>query len=123
MVSLKPEALKGSVILTHGHTGQLPGGPMIIGAPHMLCTVCFYCLNTDFVGSTNTINVCLILSTFSFIPVSGCVGMGPSELLCPGAFDAVKMALDTGSYLFTFKLVLIYIYILLFYFLFCLSHY
>jgi hypothetical protein len=25
--------------------------------------------------------------------------MGPSELLCPGAFDAVKMALDTGSYL------------------------
>ena len=25
--------------------------------------------------------------------MSGCVGMGPSALLCPGAHDAVKMAL------------------------------
>jgi hypothetical protein len=50
--------------------------------------------NTDFVGSTNTINICLILSTFySFIPVSGYVGMGRSALLCPGANIAVKTAL------------------------------
>ena len=27
--------------------------------------VCFKCLDTDFVVSTNTINICLILSTFS----------------------------------------------------------
>ena len=55
----------------------------------------FLCLNTDFVGSTNTIkNICLILSTiYIFIPVSGCVGRGPSALLCLGAYNAVKMAL------------------------------
>jgi hypothetical protein len=81
-----------------GHTGQLPGGPTIIGAPHMLCIACFYCLNTDFVGSTNTIHVCLILSTFSFIPVSGCVGIGTSALLCPGAYNAVKTVLLKGLY-------------------------
>ena len=28
-----------------------------------------------------------------FIPVSGCVGKGPSALLCPGAYNAVKTAL------------------------------
>jgi len=31
---------------------------------------------------------------YNFIPMSGCVGMGPSALLCPGAYDAVKMALS-----------------------------
>jgi hypothetical protein len=52
---------------------------------YMLCMACFfYCLNTYFVGSTNTINVRLILSTYSFITVSGCVGMGPSAVLFPG---------------------------------------
>jgi hypothetical protein len=30
---------------------------------------------------------------YSFIPLSGCVGMGPSALLCPGPRDAVKSAL------------------------------
>jgi hypothetical protein len=45
----------------------------------------YKCLNTDFVGSTNTINICLILSTiYIFIPVSGCVCMGHSALLFPG---------------------------------------
>ena len=35
-------------------------------------------LNTEFIGSTNTINICLILSTiYFFIPVSGCVGRTP----------------------------------------------
>jgi len=29
----------------------------------------------------------------SFIPVSVCVGRGPSALLWPGAYNAVKMAL------------------------------
>ena len=58
-------------------------GPTSIG-PHdnMLCTAC---LNIDFVGLTNTINICLILSTiYIFIPVSGVVGTVPSALLCPG---------------------------------------
>jgi hypothetical protein len=31
--------------------------------------------------------------SYSFIPMSGCVGMGPSELLFPGVRDAVKTAL------------------------------
>jgi hypothetical protein len=30
---------------------------------------------------------------YSFIPMSGCVGMGPSALLFSGARDAVKTAL------------------------------
>ena len=30
---------------------------------------------------------------YSFIPMSGCVGMGPSALLFPGARDAAKTAL------------------------------
>ena len=30
---------------------------------------------------------------YSFIPMSGCVGMGPSALLFPGASDVVKTAL------------------------------
>jgi len=40
----------------------------------------------------NFIDIC------SFIPVSGFAGIGPSVLLCPGAFDAVKMALLTATY-------------------------
>ena len=30
---------------------------------------------------------------YSFIPMSGCVGIGPSALIFPGTRDAVKMAL------------------------------
>jgi len=64
------------------------GGPTSIG-PHvnlyMLRTACFLMFNTDFVGSTNTIIIYLILSTiYIFIPLSGCVGWGPSALFCPG---------------------------------------
>jgi hypothetical protein len=33
------------------------------------------------------------LYIYSFIPMSGCVGMGRSALLFPGARDAVKTAL------------------------------
>jgi hypothetical protein len=36
-------------------------------------------------------------STFSFIPVNDCVGMGPSELLSPGAYYAIKTALGRRS--------------------------
>ena len=39
---------------------------------------CVLMLNHDFVPSTNTINICLILSTiYIIIPVSGCIGRGP----------------------------------------------
>ena len=60
----------------HGHAGQL-----------------------DFVGSTNTIYICLILSTiYIFISVSGCVGMEPSAL--SGVYCAVKTALYITPSLF-----------------------
>jgi hypothetical protein len=34
---------------------------------------------------------------YSFITASGCVGVGPSALLCPGTYDAVKTALYTSK--------------------------
>jgi len=33
------------------------------------------------------------IDIYSFIPVRDCVGMGPSALLFPGAYNAVKTAL------------------------------
>ena len=33
------------------------------------------------------------IDIYSFIPVSGCVGMGPSALFCPGVYITVTMAL------------------------------
>ena len=60
----------------------------------MLCTASFECLNIAFVESTNVINICLILLTiYIFIHASGCVGRGPSALLFPGTYDAVKTAM------------------------------
>ena len=45
----------------------------------------FWFLNTDFVGSINTRNICLILLTiYNFISVSVCIDMGLSALLWPG---------------------------------------
>jgi len=41
----------------------------------------------------NSIDIC------SFIPVIGCVGMGPRALICPGAYNAVKMALHPSALL------------------------
>ena len=55
-------------------------------------------MNTDFVGSTNTINICLILSTFTVLFQCGWVGMGLSALLCLGAYDAVKTSLNKPHY-------------------------
>ena len=53
---------------------------------HWLCWK--YCTNT-------ILDICLILSTiYIFIHVSGCVGRGPSALLCPGAYYAAKTALE-----------------------------
>ena len=51
-------------------------------------------LNIDFVGSSNIINIPLILSTiYICIPVSGCVRRGASTLLSPGVYTAVKTTL------------------------------
>jgi len=37
------------------------------------------------------------IDIYIFIPVSGCVGSGPSALLFPGAYNAIKMALMSGN--------------------------
>ena len=70
MIAIKTEWNISSAVLTHGHAGQLPGahehrGPMLI----YVCVwhVFFYCLNSKFVGSTNTLIICLILSTFTVL--------------------------------------------------------
>jgi hypothetical protein len=81
-----------SAVLMHGHNGQLPGVPRAKEPHTNLCIhVCciqhdLKCLNTDFVGSTNTRNICLILSTIysKFIPVCACIDRGLSALIWPG---------------------------------------
>jgi hypothetical protein len=51
----------------------------------VLYTHNFKFLNTDFVGSINTRNISLILSTiYNFISASVCIDMGLSALLWPG---------------------------------------
>ena len=45
------------------------------------------------------------IDIYSFIPVSGCVGRGPSALLCQGAYDAVETALH-GSCINTINVFL-----------------
>jgi hypothetical protein len=43
------------------------------------------------------------IDIYSFIPASACVGMGPSALLCLGAYNAAKMALYHYIYLLLIK--------------------
>ena len=77
-----------------GTQGRCPGAHANLC---MLCTTCILKFNNGFVGSTNTINICLILSIiYIVIPVSCCVGSDLSTLLCTGAYDAVKIALYIG---------------------------
>ena len=86
-----------SAILTHGHTGQFPGVPTNTGA--MLIYVC--CVQHVFLLFKHWFYwkyqynryMFIFIDIYSFIPVSGCVGMVPSALLCPGAHNAAKTAL------------------------------
>jgi hypothetical protein len=48
------------------------------------------------------------IDIYRFTPVSGCVAMGLSSLLCPGAYDAVKTALRIIIYIFYSGFVCIY---------------
>jgi hypothetical protein len=41
-----------------------------------------------------------LIDIYSFIPASACVGMGPSALLCPGAYNAAKNATHDMGYLY-----------------------
>ena len=87
--------VRGSAVLMHGYGG--PGDPMLI---YVCCARhVFLCLNTKKNLSTNTIYICLILSTiYVFIPVSGCVGRGPRAFPCPHAYNAVYTALVWGCF-------------------------
>jgi len=72
---------------------------------YVVYNMVFLCLNTDFVGSINMINICLILSTiYIFIPVSGCVDKGPQCTALSGVYNAAKTAMDG-----VFKLMFVYI--------------
>jgi hypothetical protein len=42
------------------------------------------------------------IDMYSFIPVSGGVGMGTSALLCPGAYNVIKTALSGEIHIHTF---------------------
>jgi hypothetical protein len=66
----------------------------------------FNCLNNDFVGRTIYILNCIDI--YRFTPVSGCVGMGLSSLLYPGAYDAVKTASRIIIYIFNSGFVCTY---------------
>ena len=50
-----------------------------------------------FVGSANTINMFNLIDNYSFIPLNGCVGRGPSSLLSPGAYYDINTALLIGT--------------------------
>jgi hypothetical protein len=55
-----------------------------------------YCMSFDLRPLVSSFRIYSMWShqsdIYRFTPVSGCVGMGLSSLLCPGAYDAVKTA-------------------------------
>jgi hypothetical protein len=64
---------------------RLAWGPYARGVPGQLSSVAMHCPLFELSY--------ILVTTYIFIPVSGCVGRGPSALLCLGAYDAVKTAL------------------------------
>ena len=74
-----------SVVLTHGHAGQLSGGPT-----SMLIYVC--CVGMFFFNVETLILSQYNKYMFNFIdhlPVSGCVSKRSSALLCPRTYNTV----------------------------------
>jgi hypothetical protein len=53
----------------------------------------FLCLNTDLLKYQYNKNMLNFIDIYSFIPVSGGVGMVTCALLCPWAYNVVKTAL------------------------------
>jgi hypothetical protein len=51
-----------------GTLGSFPGDPCL--SMHVVYGMFFESLNTEFGGRINTINICLILSTFTFLFLS-----------------------------------------------------
>ena len=98
-----------SDVLMYGYAGQLPWAHEH-RAPMLICACCVWqvcnCLNNYFVGRTIYILNCIDI--YRFTPVSGCVGMGLSSLLCPGAYDAAKTASRIIIYIFNSGFVCTY---------------
>ena len=89
----------------------------------MLCTTCFQCLSTDFVGSTNTINICLILSTiYSFIPVIDCVGRAPMHYFAQGPMKLYDPVSEYSDLFVWMSLIEIYKYLQWLFYLYIVPH-
>ena len=84
-----------------GTLGSCPGGPQATHANLcMLCTACFLVFKHWFCWKYQYNKYLFnFIDIYSFIPASGCVSMGPSALLWPGACNVVKTALITTHYL------------------------
>jgi hypothetical protein len=77
-----------SAVLTHGRTGQMPGshahwGPCLY--IYILCCVqhVFKCLNTDFVGSTNSIYMFNFIDHLHFYSCELLHRWGPQYIALP----------------------------------------
>ena len=77
--------------------GSCPVAPRA-NRPHanlfMMCTACFFLMFKHWFCRKYQYNKYMFnfIDIYSFIPVSGCVDMGPSALLFPGGYNAVKTA-------------------------------
>ena len=96
-----------STVLTHGHAGQMPGVPRA-KEPHanlcMFCTACLLMFIHWF--CTNIMNISLILCNIYIVSsVSGCICTcrGPSVLIFPGVYNAVKTALYVTCIKFNYE--------------------
>ena len=69
-----------SAVLTHGQEVARGSHANIC----MLCTACFCFMFKHWFSWKYQYNKCMFnsIDIYSFIPVSGCVGMGPSAILC-----------------------------------------
>jgi hypothetical protein len=54
-------------VLTQGYAGKCPGAPCLSMYDGVYRMFFFLGLNTEIVGNTDTINICLILSTFTLL--------------------------------------------------------
>ena len=88
--------------------------PMII---YVCCVGMFFlmlkhrfCWKSQYNKLSNMFKILLLVFTYMynvFIPASGCVDRGPSTLLCPVAYDAVKTTLVCGIIFYSIQHYLI----------------
>ena len=88
-----------SAVFRYAYTGQLPDSIRAHANLCMLCTACFFFMFKQWFCLKFQYNKYMFnfIDIYSFIPVSGFVGMSRSALIFPGAYNAAKMALFTQS--------------------------